>query len=57
MKINVWHSIELGTVDASIGLKHAYVLITDKLDICGKLICVDKQKIANRNSIPHELCD
>ena len=57
MKINVWHSIELGTVDASIGLKHAYVLNTDKLNICGKLICVDKQKIANRNSIPHELCD
>jgi len=61
MKIQIWHSIEQRTTDASIYQWHTrfktcmsafgtYVPRADILTTCNKLICVDKTK----NSIPGE---
>ena len=55
MKINVWHSIEQRTVDASIDqwhsrLKPRVCAEGDHLKHKTKLICVENQ----RNSIPRE---
>ena len=48
MNINVWHSIEQRTIDASMtsgihDLKHAYVPKADIVNTCRKLISVEKK--------------
>ena len=53
MKINIWHNVKQRTIGAlwtseMHDSKHVYVLKTDILNTCGKLIRVDK------NSIPRE---
>ena len=58
MKINIWHSIEQRTIDASIDQWHSrlktYVLKVDILNTRHKLICVEKQiNSISREHLPH----